>query len=54
LAKEVGLLDGNLQIVCLDHALRPWAEDISGSMPPTIFESEIDAEDFERIFGESA
>jgi hypothetical protein len=52
LAKEVGLLDGNLQIVCLDHALRPWAEVIAGSVPTTIFEGEIGAEDFERIFGE--
>jgi hypothetical protein len=54
LAKEVGILDSNLQIVCLDKSLRPWAEDIAGSMPPTVFEGEIDAEDFERIFGESA
>lgn len=52
LAKEAGLLDHNLQIVCLGQALRPWAEDIAGSMPPTIFEVEIGAEDFERIFGE--
>lgn len=54
LAKEVGLLDSKLQIVCLDPALRSWAEDIAGSMPPTIFEGHLPAEDFERIFGESA
>lgn len=54
LAKEVGILDHNLQIVCLDPSLRPWAEDIAGSMPLTIFEGHIGAEDFERIFGETA
>lgn len=54
LAKEVGILDSNLQIVCLDKSLRPWAEDIAGSMPLTIFEGHIGAEDYERIFGETA
>jgi len=54
LAKEVGILDHKLEIVCLDQCLRPWAEDIAGSTPLTVFEGEIDAEDFNRIFGETA
>jgi hypothetical protein len=54
LAKEVGLLDGNLQIVCLDQALRPWAHEIEGTLPLTILEGHLPAEDFERIFGEQA
>jgi len=52
LAKEVGILDSNLQIVCLDTALRPWAHEIKGTLPLTILEGHLPAEDFERIFGE--
>jgi hypothetical protein len=54
LAKEVGILDSNLQIVCLDQALRPWAHEIEGTLPLTILEGHLPEEDCNRIFGESA